>query len=691
MFSLPENATIFDVNMQFNLYTVGFSLLAAGIGAFTALSCNARVGPHSLISKNIWLFLASIAMGMGIWSMHFLGMTAFNLPVHLTHNLFLTILSFFPAFIASLFAFYFVNHPRKSKKLYIVAAILMGMGIVCMHYLGMYAMSTEPLYFYYQPVLFILSVVVAIVVSYVALYVFSNVQTYMMQLYRRIGTSIVLALAVASMHYTGMYAMRFYTLNSEATIHGVNMPVDMTSTAFIRAGVAISIFFILLVFVVTTMFDRYIEIRVSHFDPLTKLPNRRLFQLRMEKMDHVHSVAIWHFEDIEKYNQEHGYLFVDRLINHVANFLKQHTPPYTDLYRTEGNRFTFVTNDVHAALELESNLPKLAAIFREELYFEEKEISLKGVCAYVPSDGSEILRKVYLNALAILKHPSIIYKFDLVKYNPKFHTRNFTDEIIDNLNEGMEKNDLFLVYQPKINPDTKDVKSVEALIRWQHPVHGFLSPGIFLPIVEANDLMFDLTDWIIEKVCQQLVEWRDNPLMPQEVAINISGPYLTSTRLLSVIKSITRQYGINPNQIELEITETSFVKTIASAEKAVKQYRAEGFSVALDDFGTGVSSLSYLKKIPITTIKIDKSFVDDVPYSEKDNSILKSMVQLGRSLNMHVVVEGVETYEQANYLEKECFLPMMQGFYFAKPMKPQELVSWCYNYQAQNNQKVPLE
>ena len=140
---------------------------------------------------------------------------------------------------------------------------------------------------------------------------------------------------------------------------------------------------------------------------------------------------------------------------------------------------------------------------------------------------------------------------------------------------------------------------------------------------------------------------------------------------------MTKKYTISPAAIELEITETHYVRTIASAEKAVRAYRSEGFSVALDDFGTGVSSLSYLKKIPITTLKIDKSFMDGVPISEKDASIIKSIIQLGHSLNLNVVVEGIESEEQVQFLQEQCNAPQMQGFYFAKPMREEELINWC--------------
>lgn len=682
MFSMPLDATLADIEINFSATVFWLSILAAFIGSFTALSCNARVGENSLISKNIWLFFASISMGLGIWSMHFIGMTAIDIPVSMSHNLFWTFVSIFPAILSSLLAFYFVNQPRKNIKLYLLAGLTMGIGISLMHYIGMAGMELEGVAFYYESAIFALSIAVAITVSFVALYVFSNAQTYMIRILVRVATSIVLGIAVASMHYTGMYAMKFYVGEGGHLSHGVHSH-DVMNTAIVTAGISISMVLIVILLMLTTIADTYLGKRVSEFDTLTKLPNRRMFQKWFETKPKARAVAIWHFHDIEAYNQEHGYLFIDRFIHHVAQILIQHQPPLTELYRTEGNRFTYVAKDEAARNELEQNIMKLSSIFKEEFIFEGRQIMLQGVCAFAPAEQTEPLKKLYLNALAVLNHPAIEYKLGITYYNPKFHTRNFTDEILEDFEEAMDQHHLFLVYQPKITHGENKVESVEALIRWQHPNHGFLSPAIFLPILEANDRMADLTDWIIVQVCKEIVVWQQHHFMPEQVAINIPGPYLTSSRLMDVLQKAITSFNISPSSIELEITETSFVKTIASAEKIVHELREKGFSVALDDFGTGVSSLSYLKKIPISTLKIDKSFVDDVPASDKDASILVSMIQLGKSLKMNVVVEGVETKEQVDFLVKQCAAPSMQGFYFAKPMHAQELQTWCEHYMSE--------
>lgn len=684
MFSIPNDFSIVYMPMNFSPWIVILSVVIACIGAFTALSCIVRIAQNSLINKKVWLILASTSMTLSVWSMHFIGMAALQLPVKMSFNLILTVLSLLPLFITTFLAFYFMNRPRKRLSIHILAGALMGIGFSSMHYLGVYAMEFKNVGYYYDTWIFCISIIVSIVVSIIALYLFSAKQKYTLLISSRIVTSCGLAIAISSMHYIGMYAMKLYITPTQASFYVVT---DNRGIIVLTSAITVSIILILVLLLSTTFIDRYIEKRIHYFDPLTKLPNRSMFQEQIEASSKVNAIAVWHFHDLETYNQEHGYFFVDQLITYIARLLQSYLPPLTNLYRTQGNRFAFVANDEAAANELYAKLQMLTKQLKEGILFKGNEMHLQGICVFVQSENGQLetLEKLYLNSLTVIKHPGSNNKLDIVKYNSKIHTRNFADEIVEGIDCAMNQHHLYLVYQPKINPISNEVESVEALIRWQHSKHGFLSPAIFLPILEANNRMGDLTDWVIEQVCKQLVIWRDMDIMPKQVAINIPGHYITSNRLMEFLTTTIAANDIRPQAIELEITETSFVKNIASAEKVVREFRNAGFSVALDDFGTGASSLSYLKKIPITTLKIDKSFIDDVPMSMKDAAIIKSMIQLGQSLNMKIVVEGVETKEQVEFLIDECDAPYIQGYYYAKPMKPQELTDWLHSRQIQVN------
>jgi diguanylate cyclase len=214
------------------------------------------------------------------------------------------------------------------------------------------------------------------------------------------------------------------------------------------------------------------------------------------------------------------------------------------------------------------------------------------------------------------------------------------------------------------------------LLRWQHSVYGLISPGVFIPVLEENGKIFEVTDWVIETVFRQVSRWLDENVEFKRVSINIPGPYVTSSRLLSVLNEGLRKYGIDSSFIELEITETSVIHDIDNAITAVGRFREMGLSVALDDFGTGLSSLSYLRKIPISTIKIDKSFVDGVPLSEKDSALLRAITTLCSSLNLRVVIEGVETQEQIDFITGMIERPHIQGYYFSPPLGECEFCDW---------------
>ncbi len=682
MFSIPNDSSIVYMPMTFSPWLVILSIVIACIGSFTALSCIVRIEQNSLINKKVWLILSTVSMTLSVWSMHFIGMAALKLPVYMSFNVFVTILSLLPLLITTFLAFYLMNRPRKRSSIHILAGTLMGIGFSSMHYLGVYAMEFNHVSYYYDTWIFGLSILVSIVVSIIVLYLFSAKQKYTLLLSSRIVTSCILAIAISSMHYMGMYAMKLYVTPTQASLYGAT---DDSGFIMLISAITVSMMLVLILLLSTVFMDRYIENRIHYFDPLTKLPNRSMFQERIEASSKVKAIAVWHFHDLETYNQEHGYFFVDQLIAYIAKLLQSYLPSLTNIYRTQGNRFTFVANDEAAASDLFEKLQTLTKQLKEGISFKGNDIQLQGICVFVQSENGhlETLENLYLNSLTVLKHPGINNKLDFVQYDSKIHTRNFADEILEGIDCAMVNHHLYLVYQPKINPISNTIESVEALIRWQHSKHGFLSPAIFLPILESNNRMGDLTDWVIEQVCKQLIVWKNVDNMPKQVAINIPGHYITSNRLMEFLTTTTAAYDISAKAIELEITETSFVKNIASAEKVVRDFRKAGFSVALDDFGTGASSLSYLKKIPINTLKIDKSFIDDVPMSMKDASIIKSMIQLGQSLNMKVVVEGVETKEQVDFLIDECGAPYIQGFYYAKPMKPEELAEWLHSRQLQ--------
>lgn len=665
----PINNSNLEIHGEYSITIVLLSIIIAVVASYTSLSLNKRASENSFFHKNFWLLLASLCLGFGIWSMHFVGMGAFSLPVNISHNNTITLISIIPAMLASFIAFYLADLPSRKLWTYIFAGIAMGTGISSMHYLGMYGMEMDVVYSY-NPILFFTSICIAILVSVVAVYIFSTVQKYDSNFKVQLIVSIIMGVAISSMHYTGMAAMNFYIPKGYELNFEHSHTTAMDGLAII---VTLGMTVLLGILLLSSFIDRFIEYRANYYDSFTQLPNRRLF----EKKIHLPKVlAIWHIHDLEHINREFNYAFGDEVIRKLVQIFNTLTPSKVEIYRIEGNRFALLARDVESAKQLKDALKEIAVVLRKPILVKGREVYVYGVCAISDTKQYEEAPNIYNDVLAVLNYPSITYNHDIVYYDSNIHTYTFEREISDDINRAMKENELFLVYQPKVYSSPVETVGLEALLRWDHPKHGFLSPAVFVPILEKYDRMIKVTDWIIDRVCQQIEHWKIENISFKQVAINIPGEYVTSPLLLNLLTQKIKEYDIEPSQIELEITENSFVKNMEEAMRAVGAFRKEGFSVALDDFGTGVSSLSYLKQMQISTLKIDKSFIDDVPTSPKDSAIIQAIVTLGESLNLNVVIEGVETKEQVNFLKEASKKPIIQGYYFAKPMQPHDLKIW---------------
>ena len=679
MFQLPDEANIFIIEGEYSIPIVLLSIVIAFGASYTALFINKQIKNNGFFHCNIWIFLASLAMGLGIWSMHFIGMTAFKLPIEMEHNTWLTILSAFPAIFSSFLAFYFANTKKQSIRTLIIASLFMGAGISTMHYLGMAAMEIEVQYVY-NVVPFFISIVIAILASFAALMLFSSGSKYTDKLIIKLAAAFVMAIAISSMHYTGMVAMQFYSLTELEYYTSHNHTADFTPTILL---IAISIFLLFIITYLTSRLDTYVNFRLKNFDALTSMPNHNQFMEDQKQFPESSFVAIIHIHNLERFISAYGYTFGDDILLQVQQIITKILPDEGRVYRTEANRFTVV-----APLEMDHqiiriSLDQICSILSKQLFVQERFINVEMAVAISSTEKKEKVQVLFANAIAVLQSSQIKFTHQLINYNPQKHTFNFERQITIDLDQAMEENQLYIVYQPKVNPVQNTVAGLEALIRWQHPEYGFISPGKFIPIFESTNKITDLTDWIIKKVCQQMEEWNAAELPFQQVSINVPGSYITSPNLVNVLNECLISHRISAQQIELEITETSFIHDIHNAIQAVRSFREKGFNVALDDFGTGLSSLSYLKEIPITTIKIDKSFVDGVPTSKKDGAILKAILSLCNSLDLHVVIEGVETKEQVDYLLGTPINPLIQGYYYSKPLPAHELVTWCKNIEYQ--------
>ncbi|PYF07946.1 bifunctional diguanylate cyclase/phosphodiesterase [Ureibacillus chungkukjangi] len=674
MFSIPDSQGITILYGEYSVPLIVLSVFIACFASYAALFMNQRIQDNGFFPKSFWLILSSVAMGLGIWSMHFIGMSAFMLPLPMDNDLFLTILSMLPAIIASYIAFNFANKSTHQSLLsYSIVGMIMGLGIASMHYLGMAAMKMEAMY-YYKPTLFVLSIIIAIVVSMIAMFVFATLQKHMNNHLIKIITAILLGIAISSMHYTGMASVVFYIEGPFLTTHHMH---DFQMDLSVIVIVALGLLFIIVG--LTRILERFVDYRLNYYDALTLFPNQRQFEKDTNDLKTTGSLAILQIQDLEKWINQYGYVFGDKVIKAVGEVIENNSKSQSfKLYRIEGNRFAVYAFNDQRFEKLKGFMESITDNLKNPIQIEDYPIVVDIVCAISTSKDKENVLELLANNLAVLHYPSSNYIENVIEFDPKIHTYNMDRQIVEDLEKAMVNNELFLVYQPKVQSHSRKISGLEALVRWKHPQNGMIPPGVFIPIVEAaGNKVFDLTDWIIEHVCIQISQWLEEGIEFEQVSINIPGSYITSTRLYEVINTNLDKYNVDSSYIELEITETSVVYDIKHAITAINRFREIGLSVALDDFGTGLSSLSYLKRMPISTIKIDKSFVDGISNSEKDSAVLKSIITLSDSLNLKIVIEGVETEEQYNFIYSMEEAPLIQGYYFSRPLTSDEFINWA--------------
>jgi len=256
--------------------------------------------------------------------------------------------------------------------------------------------------------------------------------------------------------------------------------------------------------------------------------------------------------------------------------------------------------------------------------------------------------------------------------------------MLRDLRTALERDQLSIHYQPQLNLKTGEIIGAEALLRWWKPNNSpaggsFISPADFVPVAEQSGLIVPIGAWVMEKACREAQEWNVKHGLNARVAINVSAAQFSQVDIVAFVKKTLKQTGLSPKNLELEVTEGVFMDDISNAIETLKNLHDLGIELAIDDFGTGYSSLSYLRQFPIDRLKIDQSYMRNVSHDDEDASIAKTIITLGHSLNLKVIAEGVETHDHEAFLLREnC--DEVQGFRYSKPLKNEDFIAFCKNY-----------
>ncbi len=677
---------------SYDLSLVLISLCVAVLASYTALDLAGRIARASGWGALLWIGGGAVAMGIGVWSMHFIGMLAFSLPIPLGYDLALTLLSLALAVLSSGFALALVGQERLPAWQLAAGALVMGCGIAGMHYLGMYAMLMQP-GIDYDPVLFGLSLVIAALASGAALWIAVRLRkrTPYVRLMRA-GAALLMGLAIVGMHYTGMAAARF-PLGSFCGAAPSGLDSHWLAILVILVTLAV-----LAIALLTSILDARMEERTAQLakslaqanleltqlalhDTLTRLPNRLLLEDRIgqkiakAQRDGGHFALM--FLDLDGFkpvNDAFGHHVGDQLLRAVAQRLRDNMRTEDTLARIGGDEFVLLMKlrDPEDAASVAS---QQIALLAEPFHVKGEELRISGSIgiALYPGDGQN-QQELLINADAAMYHAKGSGKnaYSFFEQSMNTNARNHL-QMLQDLRSALERKEFLLHYQPKFAAHDGRLIGAEALLRWRHPQRGMVMPDEFIAIAERTGLIVPIGEWVLDEACRQMSLWYAQGHHDWRVAVNLSALQFCHAGLVDCVAATLARHGLPANCLTLEITETTAMRDADSSLAILGQLADMGVDLSIDDFGTGYSSLLYLKRLPANELKIDRGFVRDLEQDSDDAAIVSAIVALGQALDLRIVAEGVETPRQQDFLTR-LGCDSLQGYLLGQPCPPEQIL-----------------
>lgn len=445
-----------------------------------------------------------------------------------------------------------------------------------------------------------------------------------------------------------------------------------------------------------TLLVKAYQEQLTYYDFLTHLPNRKLFIDRLDWLlakarrenSHVAVVKIG-LNRFKEINDTLGPAFADDVLKEVSTRLMSTVREsdvvsrlgtydlWRQLGRVGGDEFSIALSGLNTSSDARYIASRIHAALDEPFEKDNHELYLSasiGIAVF-PEDGLET-DKLISNASAAT---------EFAKQQGRGYTQFYSAEINEHarrridmesaLRRAIDQQEFVLHYQPKVDARTGHITGCEALIRWQSPELGLVRPDEFIPLAEEADLIQPIGEWVIAEACRQQVAWRDEGLCDLTVSVNVAGAQFRKGNLKLVVREVLDDTGIDPARLNLEITETMLMSNASSLHELLQEIRGMGPSFSIDDFGTGYSSFAYLKRFPVSELKIDRSFVIELADAHDDQAIVRAIIAMAQSLGMTVVAEGVEELEQLTFL-KQAGCDLIQGFHFSKPLPPAEFAQF---------------
>ena len=690
---------------SYDLFVIAASFVIAMLASYVTLDLARRVRTAQRRVGLAWWTAGSIVMGTGIWSMHFLGMQSFKLPIAIGFAGGLTLLSWLAAVCASGVALGLASREAFGHTHLALGALAMGAGISGMHYIGMAAMDMAPGIVWNWWIV-ALSVLIAVLASASALLIFKllrRVQRSQRVAYQLVA-SFVMAVAICGMHYTGMAAASFAMGSVCMSARELGGP-GLTAMVLMATGMLL----------VSTLFTSILDARLqstalrltqslqesnvrlqaandelqkrTFADPLTGLPNRLLFEdrlshalLRLGRTNHLRvvdrlAVLFVDLDGFKPINDSFGHAAGDVILHGAAERLQHEARESDTVARVGGDEFLILLEDVTDVAACVTVANRVLASLSRPFEFSGKQVQIACSIGIVVHPDHCDSTKLIANADAAMYAAKRAGGSCYALFEPHMGSDASEQlELLNDLRQALDRSELALHYQPKIDGVRGQISGVEALLRWNHPKHGMVSPVLFIALAERFGLIGRLGNWVINEACRQMAEWAHSGLR-MRMAINLSVHQIRESDLVERIEHALQSNALDASQLLCEITESVAMEDIKATQRTFDGLARIGVFLSIDDFGTGYSSLNYLRQLPAQQLKIDRSFVSDLETSEDARAVVSAVVSLAHALGLRVVAEGVETAGQRDILlEMRC--DELQGFFYARPMSADSLRAW---------------
>ncbi|MDR6609373.1 EAL domain-containing protein [Pseudomonas synxantha] len=662
------------------------SLCVAILASYTALDLTGRIATAKGRAVHLWTAGGAIAMGIGIWSMHFIGMLAFELPIDLGYDGAITLLSLLIGVLSSGFALWLVSQPQLPAWQLAFGALVMGAGISAMHYTGMAAMRMQP-GIDYDPTLFGTSLVIAVGASGAALWIAFRLRqhTPYVRLIRG-GAAVIMGIAIVGMHYTAMAAARF----ADGSFCGA--AVDGLSGKGLDNLVLITTLAVLSIALLTSILDARLEARTASLalslteanreltqlalhDTLTGLPNRMLLADRIDQaMSRVReeggcfALMFIDLDGFKPVNDAFGHHMGDLLLREVALRLREDLRSQDTLARIGGDEFVLLVQ-LNEQIDALNHAARQVGLIAREFRVAEHDLHISasvGIALY-PGNG-QTAHELLMNADAAMYHAKGAGKNGYSFFDASMNNNARKQlQLLQDLRNAVEHQEFSLHYQPKFDAANGRPVGAEALLRWEHPTQGMLLPDKFIELAEKTGLIIPIGEWVLNEACRQMREWYVQGYTDWRIAVNLSAIQFCHSGLVQSVAKALAAHHLPANSLTLEITETTAMSDADASMRVLQELSDMGVDLSIDDFGTGYSSLMYLKRLPANELKIDRGFVRDLERDSDDAAIVSAIVALGQALGLRIVAEGVETGVQQDFLT-QLGCDSLQGYLLGHPL-----------------------